>query len=86
MIILPIPALPTGITGLNGFPVVLLSGSVPGSVAGRTFTAKVNNKYDPQHGYNGPTPQRGEKPAASKTPAKFHGNETRDGRGHTNKK
>ena len=48
-------------------------------------TDKVNNHFDPQHGYKGPTPNRGEKADPSKHPdkvTKFKGNETRDGHGH----
>jgi hypothetical protein len=42
------------------------------------FYGHVDNRYDPHHGYRGPMPQRGEEPFNH-----FHGNEARDGRGHT---
>jgi hypothetical protein len=49
------------------------------------FHGLVDNRLDPEHGYKGPYPNRGEKPDASKHPDKnpdFKGNEMRDGRGH----
>ena len=82
----PYTCAPYGYYGPEWFSSGAFVGVGPWFHGRSNFHGKVNNKYDPQHGYNGPTPQRGEKPAASKTPAKFHGNETRDGRGHTNKK
>jgi hypothetical protein len=39
--------------------------------------AHVDNRFDPHHGYVGPHPERGDKAFN-----RFHGNETRDGRGH----
>ena len=47
------------------------------------FHGSVNNHFDPQHGYKGPTPNRGEaNPHPGKVTA-FKGNESRDGRsGH----
>jgi len=49
------------------------------------FQGNVNNSLHPEHGYNGPTPQRGEKAEPTKRPEKaddFKGNEVRDGHGH----
>jgi hypothetical protein len=46
----------------------------------------VNNHFDPQKGYKGPSPNHGEKADPSKHPdkaANFKGNEVRDGHGHT---
>jgi hypothetical protein len=45
---------------------------------GGHFYGHVDNRYDPHHGYRGPYPQRGEEPFNH-----FHGNEARDGRGHS---
>jgi hypothetical protein len=42
------------------------------------FYGHVDNRYDPNHGYAGPMPERGEQPFNH-----FHGNEARDGQGHT---
>src|SRR3984957_8817144 len=41
------------------------------------FYGHVDNRYDPRHGYNGPTPNRGEQPFNH-----FHGNEAHDFQGH----
>jgi hypothetical protein len=50
------------------------------------FQGHVNNRFHPEHGYNGPTPNRGEKAEPRNRVdkvANFKGNEVRDGRGHT---
>src|ERR1700733_1332838 len=50
------------------------------------FHGHVNNRFHPEHGYNGPRPNRGDKPEPGKRLDKidhFKGNEVRDGRGHT---
>jgi hypothetical protein len=49
------------------------------------FRGHVNNRYDLQRGYRGPTPNVGDRPEPSKRLDKvshFKGNEMRDGRGH----
>jgi len=49
------------------------------------FRGHVNNRYDPQRGYKGPTPQVGERAVPSNRldhVSHFKGNEMRDGRGH----
>src|ERR1700728_2786242 len=46
------------------------------------FHGNVNNNYDPQHGYKGGTPARGEKAAHQGAAPDFKGNESRDGHGH----
>ena len=47
------------------------------------FHGSVNNHMDPQHGYHGAMPHRGEAPSRSPGSShNFKGNETRDGRGH----
>jgi hypothetical protein len=46
------------------------------------FHGTVNNKFDPQHGYKGALPKRGDHPDAHAKAPEFHGNEERDGRGH----
>ena len=43
------------------------------------FHGNVNNHFDPQHGYKGPSPQHG---APQAPHAKFQPNESRDGQGH----
>jgi len=48
------------------------------------FRGIVNNAFHPEHGYQGPVPNRGEKAEAAKRLDKGHfkENEERDGRGH----
>ncbi len=46
------------------------------------FHGNVNNNYDPQHGYKGATPARGERAAHAGAASNFKGNESRDGQGH----
>jgi hypothetical protein len=46
------------------------------------FHGDVNNSYDPQHGYKGSNPARGEKASHRGAASDFKGNESRDGRGH----
>jgi len=46
------------------------------------FHGQVNNHYDPQHGYKGNMPARGEAASHQGGPAHFQANEQRDGRGH----
>jgi hypothetical protein len=52
------------------------------------FSGQVNNRYDTQRGYKGPTPKVGDKPEPLKPldkVANFKGNEVRDGRGNATK-
>ena len=46
------------------------------------FHGTVNNRFDPQHGYKGPLPKTGDRPAPPSKAPEFKGNEERDGRGH----
>jgi hypothetical protein len=53
----------------------------------KDFHGKVDNHFDPHHGYKGPAPKVHEKPAQEdRAPREFKGNEDRDGRGHAAKK
>ncbi len=48
------------------------------------FHGQVNNSYDPQHGYRGAMPNRGEHASQQQGHGQgqsFHGNETHDGQG-----
>ena len=78
----PYTCAPYGYYGPEWFQGSAFIGAGPWFHGQKNFHGKVNNKLDPQHGYSGPTPQRGEHPAASRAPSKFRGNESRDGRGH----
>jgi hypothetical protein len=46
------------------------------------FHGEVNNTYDPQHGYKGTMPPRGEKASHAGAPENFKGNESWQGQGH----
>ena len=48
----------------------------------RDFRGHVDNHFDEHHGYHGPYPNRGEH-WQDHGHADFHGNEMRDGRGHS---
>jgi hypothetical protein len=53
---------------------------------GNNFHGDVNNHYDPQHGYRGAVPARGEAPSHQGPAQNFKGNESRDGHGHSSPK
>lgn len=48
----------------------------------RDFHGQVNNHLDPNRGYHGGMPQRGDHASHYGGPNNFRGNEARDGRGH----
>lgn len=73
----PYNCAPYGYYGPDWFSGGLFIGAGPWFHGPRGFYGHVDNRYDPRHGYNGPTPQRGEQPFNH-----FHGNEARDGQGH----
>jgi hypothetical protein len=50
------------------------------------FHGQVNNSFDPQHGYKGSMPARGESPTHKGAASNFKGNETRDGHGNVSPK
>jgi hypothetical protein len=79
----PYACAPYGYYGPEWFNGGVFVGSGPWFHGGANFHGKVNNRFDPQHGYKGPAPRVGEKPkAADRAPKAFKGNEDRDGRGH----
>jgi len=73
----PEPACPYGYYGPEWFSGGVFIGAGPWFHGSHDFHGHVDNRFDPQHGYAGPHPERGEKPFNH-----FHGNEVRDGRGH----
>lgn len=82
----PYACAPYGYYGPEWFVGGVFIGAGPWFHGPANFHGHVNNHYDPQHGYKGPAPKRGEKPAPSRPAGhvtNFKGNETRDGRGHT---
>jgi hypothetical protein len=82
----PYNCAPYGYYGPEWFSGGIFVGSGPWFHGNNNFRGHVNNRYHPEHGYNGATPQRGERPEPSRRLDKvshFRGNEYRDGRGHT---
>jgi hypothetical protein len=85
----PYGCAPYGYYGPEWFTGGVFIGTGPWFHGPENFRGHVNNRLHPEHGYNGPTPQRGEKAEPSKRLDKvenFKGNEVRDGRGHTGDK
>jgi hypothetical protein len=79
----PYNCVPDGYYGSEWFNGGVFIGVGPWFHGSRDFHGKVNNSFDPQHGYNGSSPRVGEKPSAQrKAPGEFKGNEERDGRGN----
>jgi len=80
----PYNCAPDGYYGPEWFSGGVFIGAGPWFHGPAAFHGHVNNKFDPQHGYHGALPGRGD--AAHPTNFKgFKGNEVRDGRGHTGK-
>jgi hypothetical protein len=73
----PYNCAPYGYYGPEWFSGGVFIGAGPWFHGPHDFHGHVDNRFDPQHGYTGPHPERGEKAFNH-----FHGNETRDGRGH----
>jgi hypothetical protein len=79
----PYSCVPDGYYGPEWFTGGVFVGAGPWFHGPANFHGKVDNSYDPNHGYKGPAPKAGEKAAEQrKDNATFKGNETRDGRGH----
>ena len=82
----PYGCAPYGYYGSEWFTGGVFIGAGPWFHGSENFRGHVNNRFHPEHGYTGPTPQRGERAEPSKRVDKvahFKGNEVRDGRGHT---
>jgi hypothetical protein len=78
----PYSCAPMGYYGPEWFSGGVFVGAGPWFHGPEHFRGHVDNHYDVQHGYKGALPQRGEHPVGH-PPANFHGNEMRDGHGHT---
>jgi hypothetical protein len=80
----PYDCAPSGYYGPEWFSGDAFVGVGPWFHGKDEFRGNVDNSFDPQHGYKGPKPNRGEKaePAKRVDSAHFKGNEERDGRGH----
>jgi hypothetical protein len=79
----PYNCVPDGYYGTEWFSGGAFIGVGPWFHGSNDFHGKVDNSFDPQHGYNGSSPKAGEKAAEQRrAPEQFQGNEERDGRGH----
>lgn len=73
---------PDGYFGPEWFDRGVFVGTGPWFHGSNAFHGEVDNNLDPQHGYSGPLPKVGDKPAAQRRAAEqFKGNEVHDGRG-----
>ena len=82
----PYPCAPYGYYGPEWFAGGVFIGAGPWFHGHPDFRGHVDNHYDVHHGYTGPMPNRGERPAPANhvdRVSNFKGNEMRDGRGHT---
>jgi hypothetical protein len=74
----PYSCSPYGYYGPDWFAGGVFIGAGPWFHGPRGFYGHVDNRFDPHHGYAGPMPERSEQAFNH-----FHGNEARDGQGHT---
>ena len=74
----PYDCAPYGYYGPDWFVGGIFIGAGPWFHGPHGFYGHVDNRYDPRHGYRGPLPARGAQQFNH-----FHGNEARDGQGHT---
>lgn len=84
----PYGCAPYGYYGREWFNGGVFIGAGPWFHGRDDFRGHVDNRFHPEHGYQGRMPQRGERPEPSRSFAKidhFRGNEVRDGRGHVSK-
>jgi hypothetical protein len=73
----PYGCAPYGYYGPDWFTGGVFIGAGPWFHGPAHFSGHVDNRFDPRHGYKGPTPGREEEPNNN-----FHGNEARDGKGN----
>ncbi len=85
----PYACAPYGYYGPEWFVGGVFIGAGPWFHGPANFRGHVNNHFHPAHGYHGPMPHAGDKPAPENhldKIAHFKGNEMRDGRGHVAKR
>jgi hypothetical protein len=81
----PYDCAPYGYYGSEWFSGGVFVGTGPWFHGGNNFRGNVDNRFHPEHGYNGPRPARGERADPSRHTDRipnFKGNEVRDGHGH----
>jgi hypothetical protein len=81
----PYPCAPYGYYGPEWFSGGVFVGAGPWFHGPENFRGSVDNHFDAHAGYKGPFPEHGEH-AVEHPKAEFHGNEMRDGKGHSYKK
>jgi hypothetical protein len=74
----PYDCAPYGYYGPDWFVGGIFIGAGPWFHGPAHFNGHVDTRFDPRHGYKGPMPERGDQPNGN-----FHGNQARDGQGHT---
>lgn len=82
----PYPCAPYGYYGPEWFANGIFIGAGPWFHGPHEFRGHVDNHFDDHHGYHGAHPNRGERgdwEHHQNFHNEFHGNEMRDGRGHT---
>ena len=82
----PYACAPYGYYGPEWFTGGVFIGAGPWYHGPEHFWGHVDNHFHPDHGYHGHMPARGEKAEAGNRVDRmpnFHGNEVRDGHGHT---
>jgi hypothetical protein len=85
----PYDCAPQGYYGPEWFKDGTFIGAGPWFHGATDFKGKVDPRFDPQEGYKGPLPRRGDQAEPEHKPGKvdhFKGTETRDGRGHVETK
>jgi hypothetical protein len=85
----PYDCAPDGYYGPEWFKDGNFIGAGPWFHGPNDFKGKVDPRFDPQQGYKGPVPKRGDQAEPEHKPGKvdhFKGTETRDGRGHVESK
>lgn len=79
----PYACAPYGYYGPEWFVNGIFIGAGPWFHGPANFRGHVDNRFDVQHGYSGPVPHAGERPAPrGHNSGGFHGNEVRNGRGY----
>jgi hypothetical protein len=78
----PYNCAPYGYYGPEWFTNGVFIGAGPWFHGPHGFHGHVDNHFDPNHGYHGAFPARGEHPVHNAPPSHFHGNEMRAGEGH----
>ena len=81
----PYACAPYGYYGPEWFTGGVFIGAGPWFHGPAGFHGHVNNRFDPQHGYKGPAPHKGDAPDPKNRTDKvahFKSNEVRDGQGH----